>query len=726
MKNKYIIAFILLLVTIVNAQTEMQLSANLDLATRVSAEGEGGLYFAGAREVNFRFSQRIAPHGDCVDVINGYAFVTWYKGGIEARNLMLSRKNLNVPNSEWVTIEFPHRHIGIAGELKKGTGTRGDSHNTAAIGVSTLDNTIHILYDMHGYRSQSLPDDFFNYSISKKDMAFVPDSEFTLDIFNPKQNFLKQGESYERATYPMIHRADDGSLVARYREGGSGNGDILMAHYNGNGWSDNWLFQEGTTPLPNRNSYYGGERFINGKFYAGFSVRFANNNSSNPTDGYTFNSGLYYAFTNDIPKNQSSQWFTVDNQTIALPIRNNLDENLDLVKIGEPGDDFGTAENPRTTSDPSWTVTENGAIHFVTRVDNINVHYYKNAADSDFSFNSGGLIPNPEVRGELYSFNNRVFMVELINGKVNIKTTPAGENDWEIIYTGTESLSYSHFNAFVEGDKLYVYLMQTGNNTPGEGDKRPLYFQEFSLSEVEVEAPDTSNEPTILIEAEDFDIGGEGIGYSDKTPENTGGSGFREDEAVDIQSLSTASNGRVVFIFEGAEWLMYTFDVETAGIYDFVLSAANRNRDDSIMDIEINGELFRNVPITRTFDWEIFADNMIENISLNEGLNTVMITQRRSQSSTPDTLGFILRSALNTLSFEKEQIAVYPNPSKGVFNIKSKIKNLNYTLVNLQGQSLQNGKVSQNKIDFSGFSQGIYFLELTIDNSKLIKKIVIE
>ena len=144
MKKNYVLIFVLLVATSTKAQNV--LSAGVDEITRVSGIGEGGLYFAGAKNQQYRFSPRITPHGDCVDVVNGYAFVTWYKGGVEFRNLMLSRKNLNEPNSQWVTIEFPHQHVGIRGEFINGTvPARGDSHNTAAIGVSTIDNTVHII-----------------------------------------------------------------------------------------------------------------------------------------------------------------------------------------------------------------------------------------------------------------------------------------------------------------------------------------------------------------------------------------------------------------------------------------------------------------------------------------------------------------------------------------------------------------------------------------------------
>ena len=647
---KKIIILIITIVFLHSITGQNKLSVILNNATIVTNENEGGLFFAGTKDVNYKFGQRISPHGDCLDVINGYAFVTWYKGGMDKRNLMLSRKNLNVETSPWITIEFPHQHVGQGGELLNGTGIRGDSHNTAAIGISTIDNTIHIIYDMHAYRSSSLPNDFFNYSVSKPNKAFVPDNEFTLDIFNAKRTYLKAGQDYERITYPMIHRADDGSLIARYRKGGSGNGDILLAHYDGNSWSNNWIYHEGTLGSPNTNNMYGGERFLNGKFYSGFSIRYSTNNNTSTSNGYMLNSGLYYAYTNEIPINNSIQWFNVEDNPIILPIKNNIQPSLDPVQIGQPGDDFGTASQPRSSNDPAWTVTENGAIHFVTRVDNINVHYYKKASDNNFSKNAGGLIPNPSTRGEMYSYKNHVFMVELLGGKVNIKTTLEGENEWKIIYTNTDATNYAHFDAFVEGNKLYVYLMEdTGNNTVGVGDKRPLYFMEFTLSDED--APDSDD--YLSLEAEDF------------TTASTD---------IIIGVNPAASGGEYIDSFSSNQFIEHEFQVDTSGTYDFILFAANRNRDDSIMDIEINGTLYEDVLITRTFDWSIYLESRISDITLNQGLNTVRLTQRRSLSSEPDKIEFELVTPLSINEFDSQNVSVYPNPSHGVFNIKSNIQ----------------------------------------------------
>ena len=685
----------------INGQNK--LSVILNSATIVTNENEGGLFFAGTKNVNYRFGQRISPHGDCVDVVNGYAFVTWYKGGMDKRNLMLSRKNLNVANSPWITIEFPHQHVGQGGELLNGTGIRGDSHNTAAIGVSTIDNTIHIIYDLHAYRSSSLPNDFFNYSVSKPNKAFVPDNEFTLDIFNAKRTYLKAGQDYERMTYPMIHRADDGSLIARYRKGGSGNGDILLAHYDGNLWSNNWIYHEGTLGSSNTNNMYGGERFLRGKFYSGFSIRYSTNNNTSTSNGYMLNSGLYYAYTNEIPINNSIQWFNVEDNPITLPIKNNIQPSLDPVQIGQPGDDFGTETYPRSSNDPAWTVTESGAIHFVTRVDNINVHYYKKAIETNFSKNAGGLIPNPSTRGEMYSYKNHVFMVELLGGKVNVKTTLEGQNDWEIVYVGQETTVYQNFDAFVEDDKLYVYLMEnTGNNTVGEGDKRPLYFQEFILSEV---TDQENSAPIVVLEAEDF------------TTASTD---------IIIGASEAASNGEYIDSFSSNQFLEYNFSITESGNYDIVLFVAVQNRDDSIMDVEINGQLYENFLVAKTGDWNIYGENRIEDVSLNMGENVINITQRRSLSSEPDKIEIYSKSELNSAKYDSDLTEVYPNPSDGIFQIQSNIQNLEYTLTNIYGQTVEKGKVYQHQVNFLDLKEGVYFLELKNDSYRSVKKIIIK
>jgi hypothetical protein len=144
------------------------------------------------------------------------------------------------------------------------------------------------------------------------------------------------------------------------------------------------------------------------------------------------------------------------------------------------------------------------------------------------------------------------------------------------------------------------------------------------------------------------------------------------------------------------------------------------------MDIEINGTLYDDVLITRTFDWNVYLETRIPDITLNQGQNTVRLTQRRSLSSEPDKIEFELVTPLSINEFDLQNVFIYPNPSHGIFNIKSKFQNLKYALINTLGKVLEKGNILQNKVDFSIYARGIYFLEITSNNKKRVKKIIID
>lgn len=77
-----------------------------------------------------------------------------------------------------------------------------------------------------------------------------------------------------------------------------------------------------------------------------------------------------------------------------------------------------------------------------------------------------------------------------------------------------------------------------------------------------------------VIEAEDFDIMGEGFSFHDSDNTNNGGDKtYRTDsEGVDIMKLE--DGGRAIVNTVAGEWLDYSVDVEKEGIYDIVLTVA--------------------------------------------------------------------------------------------------------------------------------------------------------
>ncbi len=93
-------------------------------------------------------------------------------------------------------------------------------------------------------------------------------------------------------------------------------------------------------------------------------------------------------------------------------------------------------------------------------------------------------------------------------------------------------------------------------------------------------------------DAEDFDQGGEGVGYHDNTPSNQGDAGYRTGESVDVFVSNDASSGRpyVVKNFEAGEWLAYTINVADGGNYDIEVRASTHPAfPNSAYHVEIDG-----------------------------------------------------------------------------------------------------------------------------------------
>ena len=257
---------------------------------------------------DFFFGPMISAHGDAVKPYKDYVFVTWYKGGKNKRNVMLSRFNTNT--GAVATIEFPHRHTGF-----RGNPDIGESHNTIGLALSEINGTIHMVYDLHAYDDNNhggkFKNDFFRYSYSIAGAADLPDKDFTLDKFVKDTSDVSQGpddykhltmtgdladkSNFARLTYPKFFTTTDGTLLLYMRLGGNNNGAYVFNRYDAakQTWSRfiNFNYKDQAT---RGNAYnwglYGNMKYINGKLRVGFQQRSAVN-----TDKYVYQNGVYYA-----------------------------------------------------------------------------------------------------------------------------------------------------------------------------------------------------------------------------------------------------------------------------------------------------------------------------------------------------------------------------------------------------------------------------------------------
>ncbi|MGY6648010.1 BNR-4 repeat-containing protein [Wenyingzhuangia sp. IMCC45574] len=429
---------------------------------------------------DYFFGNKNTVHGDCVKSYEQFIFMTWYRGGKEDRHVMLTRYNTITGTQK--TIEFPHRHTGYLNKW-----WIGESHNSIAIGISPLDGTIHMIYDMHAYSRTkptdgSFSNDYFRYSFSKKNAASVSDDDFTLDQFIKNTsggykhlglNAVENYSAFSALTYPQFFLNNLGDLFVYIREGGNNNGAYKFSKYDAatSTWSDFTHFNVLNAKSKGESfnwGLYGNMKYVNGKIRVGFQRRSANNN-----DKYLYQNGVYYAYSDD--QTGATDWKNHKGETFNLPL---LD--ADKTKVVEPGDFVTTTAQNKVyiVGGFDWTVTENGDEHIISQVrdneNNVtkNLHTYRKAGASDF-------VTTSEFSGgsELYTYAGNVYLIGLNNGYVFVEKATGGTNNFSRIYQATSGRRFNHGVVYISKGKLYYYLMERATS----GSARATYLQVIDL-----------------------------------------------------------------------------------------------------------------------------------------------------------------------------------------------------------------------------------------------------
>jgi hypothetical protein len=125
------------------------------------------------------------------------------------------------------------------------------------------------------------------------------------------------------------------------------------------------------------------------------------------------------------------------------------------------------------------------------------------------------------------------------------------------------------------------------------------------------------------VEAEDYDLGGRDVAYSDDEANNNGGA-YRPGEGVDLESTTDAGLGFNVGWTAPGEWIEYTVDV-TAGTYDIEVRVASESSGGSL-HIEFD-EVDRTGPVIfdATGGWQNWATVRAEGVTLDAGVQTMRL-----------------------------------------------------------------------------------------------------
>ncbi len=144
------------------------------------------------------------------------------------------------------------------------------------------------------------------------------------------------------------------------------------------------------------------------------------------------------------------------------------------------------------------------------------------------------------------------------------------------------------------------------------------------------ETPGTGSTPyrphtlPVRIEAEDYDLGGEGIAYHDTTPGNSGGA-YRQDD-VDIEANPSELSPNVGWVRDG-EFLAYTITVpstETCNHYWLTARVASPNSGRTVV-ISVDGVLASTIAVPNTGSFASYASVQAP-IALSSGSHVLRMT----------------------------------------------------------------------------------------------------
>jgi beta-glucanase (GH16 family) len=229
--------------------------------------------------------------------------------------------------------------------------------------------------------------------------------------------------------------------------------------------------------------------------------------------------------------------------------------------------------------------------------------------------------------------------------------------------------------------------------------------------------PDVPHTIPGVINATDYDYGGEGVSYHDTETANQG-AGPREEEGVDTE-YGDNGTANVGWISSG-EWLEYGIHVTEDENYDAALRVASNNSTRGPLRMLINGEeRIGDIDLPSTGSWSVFTTVVIRDIPFY----TTDTLMRMEAGTGGFNLGNIT-IATDIPDAVKEipqgSVSVYPNPASGNVTIRSDRTIQQVIIRDMAGKTLMVAgpfpQAESAELPVSGYKPGLYFIHVRFDD----------
>jgi Right handed beta helix region/Carbohydrate binding module (family 6)/Secretion system C-terminal sorting domain/Protein of unknown function (DUF1565) len=219
-----------------------------------------------------------------------------------------------------------------------------------------------------------------------------------------------------------------------------------------------------------------------------------------------------------------------------------------------------------------------------------------------------------------------------------------------------------------------------------------------------------------IIEAENYDFGGQDVSFNDNTTKD-GDQTKRVGDNVDIGSGGT---GTVVGWIDDGEWLEYTVNIE-AGIYTIDLSSASGIANPGELSFTINENPITTIDVTSTSDWNTYTTFTATNFNIPAATNAILRIAS-SGGFNIDKITFTKTGILGIDDFSIDSINITTNPVQDILSINSKLESIPLLKVfSIDGKLLIEEKTKN--LPVSQLPKGVYILRI---NNKLPIKFIKE
>lgn len=213
-----------------------------------------------------------------------------------------------------------------------------------------------------------------------------------------------------------------------------------------------------------------------------------------------------------------------------------------------------------------------------------------------------------------------------------------------------------------------------------------------------------------VIQAEDYDVGGEGLTYHDSDAVNTPGA-YRASSGVDIEARD--DGGWQVTGIEPGEWLEYTLDVQTAGTYTLTAHVASMEGLGRFM-FTFDGVSSPALRTPKTDSWQTTQPVSVS-VDLTAGKQFMRLSiMNVAHPFNLDRFELELAGSTGTNPNPKRpDLELYPNPAGDALRVQGSTPG-QAEILDLLGRRVLEERVLGNSVhlDTSALPGGVYFLRL--------------